>query len=67
MIDSDDWQSLVSTTRQTVCPCCNSTNVTAGAYDLGSATVHQEYICEDCQCQFAAAFALVGYSPIHSA
>ncbi|KVT46737.1 hypothetical protein WK52_00280 [Burkholderia multivorans] len=63
MIDSDDWQSLVSTTRQTVCPACNSTKVTAGAYELTSAAVYQEYICEDCQYQFTGLFTLAGYSP----
>ncbi len=67
MIDPDDWQSLVSTTRQTVCPACNSPNVTAGAYDLSSATVHQEYICEDCQYEFTAVFTLSRYSPGHQA
>lgn len=67
MIDPDDWQSLVTATLKTICPACNSTKVTAGACAIGSATVHQEYICEDCQYEFTALFALAAYYPGHPA
>ncbi|WP_146011811.1 MULTISPECIES: hypothetical protein [Burkholderia] len=63
MIEPDDWRSLVAASLKTICPACNSPKVTAGACAVGSATVHQEYICEDCQYEFTALFALVGYYP----
>ncbi|MGF6782410.1 transposase-like protein [Paraburkholderia sp. GAS334] len=34
--------------------------VSMGACAIGSMTVHQEYVCEDCQHEFTALFALVG-------
>ncbi|WP_157636819.1 hypothetical protein [Burkholderia ubonensis] len=65
MIDPDDWQSLVSASKKTICPACNSPKVTAGACAIGSATAHQEYVCEDCQYEFTALFALAAYYPGH--
>lgn len=61
MIDPDDWTSLVTATLKPTCPACNSARVTAGACGVGAATVHQEFICEDCQFEFTALYALAGY------
>lgn len=60
MLDSDDWKARVVDRTQTLCPACESTNGTMGACAIGSMTGHQEYVCEDCQHEFTALFALVG-------
>lgn len=60
MLDSDEWKARVVEELQTMCPSCESTNVTMGACAIGSATVHQEYTCEACQHEFTALFALTG-------
>jgi len=60
MLDSDQWKGRVVKDSQTLCPACASTNVTMGACAIGSITVHQEYLCEECQHEFTALFALVG-------
>lgn len=60
MLDSDGWKAKVVGESITLCPACESTNVTLGAYAIGSITVHQEYVCEDCQYEFTALFALAG-------
>jgi len=60
MLDSDEWKVRVVVDSQVLCPACESTNVTMGACAVGSMSVHQEYVCEDCQHEFTALFALVG-------
>jgi transposase-like protein len=60
MLDSDEWKTRVVDHSQTLCPACESTRVTMGACAIGSVTVHQEYVCEDCQHEFTALFALAG-------
>lgn len=61
MMESDDWTSLVRATLKPLCPACSSSNITAGACAIGSATVHQEFTCEDCQFEFTAMFVLARY------
>jgi transposase-like protein len=56
--------TLVEESR-TLCPACGSTNVTMGACAIGSMTVHQEYLCEDCQYEFTGLFALTGFYAGH--
>ncbi len=60
MLDSEQWRSRVVADGQTLCPACQSMNLTMGACGIGSMTVHQEYVCEDCQYEFAALFGLTG-------
>lgn len=36
-----------------------------GACAIGSITVHQEYVCEECQYEFTALFALTGWYAGH--
>jgi len=60
MLDPDEWKAAVVDGMTTICPACLSTNITMGACAIGAITVHQEYICEDCQHDFTALFALVG-------
>ena len=58
MLNSNQWQKRVVNSGVTLCPACTSTNVTMGACAVGSITVHQEYVCEDCQHEFTGLFAL---------
>lgn len=60
MLDSDQWKARVVADSQTRCPACESIKVTMGACAIGSVTVHQEFVCEDCQYEFTALFVLVG-------
>ncbi len=60
MLDSEQWRSRVVADGQTLCPACQSMNLTMGACGIGSMTVHQEYVCGDCQYEFAALFGLTG-------
>lgn len=60
MLDSEQWRSRVVADSRTLCPACQSTNLTMGACAIGSMTVHQEYVCEDCQYEFTALFGLTG-------
>ncbi len=60
MLNSDDWQASVVGQMVTICPACESMNVTMGACAIGAITVHQEYVCEACQYEFTALFALAG-------
>lgn len=60
MLSSDAWQKEVVRNSRTFCPACRSLNLTMGACAVGSITIHQEYVCEDCQYEFSAFFALVG-------
>lgn len=61
MMESDDWTTLVGATLKPLCPTCSSSNIMAGACAIGSATVHQEFTCEDSQFEFTAMFMLVRY------
>ncbi|KWC24800.1 hypothetical protein WL48_30475 [Burkholderia ubonensis] len=61
MLNSGDWKAKVVDSMQTTCPVCQSPNVTMGACAIGSMTVHQEYVCESCNFEFTAFFALVGF------
>ncbi|KVR28615.1 hypothetical protein WL61_23145 [Burkholderia ubonensis] len=65
MLNSDDWKAKVVDSMQTTCPACQSLNVTMGACAIGSMTVHQEYVCESCNFEFTAFFALVGFYKGH--
>lgn len=65
MQDPDDWKAKVVEESQTSCPACGSPNVTIGACAIGSMTVHQEYVCEECQYEFTALFALAGWYAGH--
>jgi transposase-like protein len=63
MMNDKEWQEKVVTGGETFCPECGSTNLTMGACAIGSMTVHQEYVCEDCQFEFKALFGLIGAYP----
>ncbi|CAJ3074051.1 hypothetical protein [Burkholderia pseudomallei] len=65
MLESDEWKAKTVADLTTMCPACESTNLTMGACAIGSATVHQEYVCEDCQFEFTALFALMGFYKGH--
>ncbi|HDR8989919.1 TPA: hypothetical protein QDA93_002529 [Burkholderia vietnamiensis] len=65
MLNPDDWKAKVVESMQTTCPVCESSNVTMGACAIGSMTVHQEYICESCNFEFTALFALIGFYKGH--
>lgn len=58
MLAADEWKARIVARTQTLCPACESTRLTMGACAIGSITVHQEYVCEDCQYEFTALFAL---------
>jgi len=60
MLDSDGWKVVVVGGKVTICPACLSSNVTMGACAVGAMTVHQEYLCEDCQHEFTTLFVLAG-------
>jgi transposase-like protein len=59
VLDPDEWKIEVVAAGMTLCPVCRSTNLTMGACAVGSITVHQEYVCEDCQYEFNALFGLL--------
>ncbi|MFJ1260726.1 hypothetical protein [Cupriavidus sp. CuC1] len=63
MLNADEWKAQVVADGQTLCPACWSGNLTMGACAVGALTVHQEYVCEDCQYEFSALFGLVGGYP----
>lgn len=65
MMNSDEWKAKVVEESRTFCPACRSANVTMGACAIGSMTVHQEYVCEDCQSEFTGFFVLTGFYPGH--
>lgn len=65
MLNSDEWKSLVVAGSRTLCPVCESDNLTMGACAIGAMTVHQEYTCETCQREFTAVFALLGFYDGH--
>jgi transposase-like protein len=65
VLEPDDWTALVRATLKTLCPSCNSTNVTAGACAIGASTVHQEYVCESCEYEFTSLFVLAAFYPGH--
>lgn len=44
MLDSERWRSRVIADSQTLCPACQSTNLTMGACASGSMAAHQEYV-----------------------
>lgn len=56
--NSDEWREAVIRDGVTTCPACDSENLTMGACAVGALTVHQEYVCEACQHEFTAVFAL---------
>ncbi|MEX3983987.1 hypothetical protein AB4Y45_33920 [Paraburkholderia sp. EG287A] len=58
MLTPDEWRTRVIDDSITICPACESPNITMGACAIGSASIHQEYTCEDCQHEFTAFFAL---------
>lgn len=61
MMTHDEWRARVASSGITLCPACESTNVTMGACAVGTTTIHQEYVCESCQHSFSGLFALVSY------
>lgn len=63
MLDTDEWKAQVVASGLTLCPSCRSGKQTMGACAVGALTVHQEYVCEDCQYEFSALFGLVGCYP----
>lgn len=63
LIDSDDWMVLVTETEASICPSCNSPDITMGACAVGPVHVLQEFVCESCQYEFTAVFKLTGYLP----
>jgi transposase-like protein len=65
MLSSDEWKSRVFDASTTICPACESTQVTMGACAIGSYSVHQEYTCENCQHVFTALFALADFYQGH--
>lgn len=67
MLNPDEWKAQVIADSITICPSCESPNVTMGACAIGSMTVHQEYTCEACQHEFTAFFALALYYDGHPA
>lgn len=60
MLNADQWKARVVESDQTLCPSCQSLQVTMGACAIGTLTVHQEYVCEACQHEFTALFTLTG-------
>lgn len=60
MLDSEKWRARVLAEGTTICPSCESDEVTMGACKIGSKTVHQEYTCEACQHEFCGLFTLTG-------
>lgn len=60
MLDSEKWRSRVIAEGCTICPSCETDEVTMGACKIGSKTVHQEYTCEACQHEFSGLFTLTG-------
>ncbi|MFL9991121.1 hypothetical protein PQR34_16170 [Paraburkholderia sediminicola] len=63
MLSSDEWQKCTVEDGVVRCPACESLNVTMGACAVGTYTVYQEYVCEDCGYEFQAMFGLIGYVP----
>jgi len=61
MLDADEWKARVMATRHTICPRCESTDITVGVCTGGAITIHQEYICGACQHTFSGLFSLVTY------
>lgn len=61
MLDHDEWKARVVATGTTLCPACESTDITCGACAVGALTIHQEYVCEACQHAFSGLFALIDY------
>lgn len=61
MLSEDEWKARVLATHHTLCPRCESTNITYGACAVGAMTIHQEYVCETCEHAFSGLFALVTY------
>lgn len=46
MLDHDEWKASVVDTGATLCPACESTNITCAPCAVGALTIHQEYVCE---------------------
>jgi DNA-directed RNA polymerase subunit RPC12/RpoP len=63
VLSSDEWQKCTVEDGVVRCPACESLNVTMGACAVGTYTVYQEYVCEDCGYEFQAMFGLIGYVP----
>jgi transposase-like protein len=61
MMTHEDWQRRVVATGITLCPACESTDITLGACAVGATTIHQEYVCETCQHSFSGMFTLLDY------
>jgi transposase-like protein len=57
MLDADVRKARVVAQTQTLCPACESYRLTMDACAVGTITVHQEYVCDDCQYEFTALFA----------
>jgi transposase-like protein len=58
VLSSDEWQKCTVEDGVVRCPACESLNVTMGACAVGTYTVYQEYVCEDCGYEFQAMFGL---------
>ena len=63
MLSSGEWQKRTVEDGVVRCPACESLNVTMGASAVGTYTVYQEYVCEDCGYEFQAMFGLIGCVP----
>jgi len=61
--DMEDWRKEVVDTGVTHCPSCKSTDLLMGACAVGAMTVHQEFICNGCQFEFKAMYAIAFYYP----
>jgi transposase-like protein len=63
MLDDDVWLKKVIDDGLTICPECESTDLTMGACGVSAILVQQEYICNACQFEFKVWFRLAAYFP----